>query len=148
MMTRNEIVAGMAVLVIAVVIGALFDRFVLVVSWWPLVGRDWWQERRTGMIGYLPGPADQRSPEYAQTGTARRVGEPDWDDLDPDAQADQLIAEWHAEPQERLTDRNTWNWQADPDLIVWDAKQQARRCWEIVHVEFPRLRAELGLVAA
>lgn len=31
----------------------------------------------------------------------------------------------------------------DPELIVWDARRQAERCWEIVHVEFPRLRASI-----
>ena len=38
-------------------------------------------------------------------------------------------------------------WWDDPDLTVWDARLQADRCWEILHVEFPRLRAELGCPA-
>lgn len=32
---------------------------------------------------------------------------------------------------------------SDPDLIEWDAKQQAARTWEIAHVGFPALRAQI-----
>ena len=49
--------------------------------------------------------------------------------------------ELHLEPWH---ERGWWD---DPDLTVWDAKQQAARCWEILHIEFPRLRAELGIAA-
>jgi hypothetical protein len=31
----------------------------------------------------------------------------------------------------------------DPDLIEWDARQQAARAWEIAYVGFPALRAEI-----
>lgn len=32
----------------------------------------------------------------------------------------------------------------DPDVIAWDLRQQAARAWDIAHVEFPKLRAELA----
>lgn len=32
----------------------------------------------------------------------------------------------------------------DPDVIAWDARQQAARAWEIAHVEFPKLRAQIA----
>lgn len=84
-----------------------------------------------------------------------------WEDLDPEEQADQLIAEWqcvcaetssrncpiHQDTAVSALPEYTFNWQDDPDLIVWDAKQQADRCWQILYVEFPRLRAELGIAA-
>ena len=132
----------------------------------------WWLLIAAGIVALLfyllvfPGPAE---PDYRGDQLGSPAGEPawdddvwtpghpsygygspdEWDDLDADTQAEQLISEWHAPDLERTAwvEDHVGAWLDDPDLIVWDAKQQAARCWEILHIEFPRLRAELGIAA-
>lgn len=129
--------------IVAAVVGYLFHWYVLDV-------RDWFRWVRLPNVLY---------------GLRRDLG-PGWADdwqREPvtDQDADLLIAEWRDDSPGRDWDSSrtpapaagglhAWHermWWDDPDLTVCDARQAALRCWEILHIEFPRLRAELGIPA-
>ena len=115
-----------AVAFLILVVGFLVDGFLVEAQWWPLVGYAWREER------------EARAYEKAQ---AYLDSADELDGLAPETWVEDLPPERplvlvHEPVYTELSD--------DPDLIVWDAKQQAQRCWEIVHIEFPRLRAELA----
>lgn len=141
-MTPHErlVIVVAAGVIVAVVVGWLFHWYVLDVSLWFRPFR-----------GVLHGLRRDLGPDWAEDWQQEPVTDQD---------ADVMIAEWHQDlPGPGSTDSSAhwagehhtaWHermWWDDPDLTVWDARQAALRCWEILHIEFPRLRAELGIAA-
>ena len=135
-MTPHEkiLTAATAMVVLVAVIGLLFHWYVCAVEWWPLVGREWRAEkswnRQCDAVEIIPDDELIVVPDR----------EPDWEPEPDENWIEDLPPE---RPLELVREPVIPVLSDDPDLIVWDARRQAERCWEIVHVEFPRLRASI-----
>ena len=137
-MTTSHLIAAAALTVLVAGVGWLYHWFVLDARVWPLVGREWREARLTD----LPGPARHSTVQAAAESEDRWAGEPytgeiltedQWEQLDPDTQAETLIAEWHAEESEAMTTTDTLRLLDDAELLLWDCRRQIERIRDIRH---------------
>ena len=124
------------VVALVVAITVLIGIVILAARHWLRQDDEWtlpeWQ-------GQIPGPGLVYTDEWddpapvdgwgcypsCEPGCTRHVPSRDeWDQLDPDTQAETLIAEWHAEASEHTADTDSISLLDDIQLLAWDAGRQ------------------------